>query len=191
MTTSQYHSPNDRVMLFIDGSNIYHRLRDNPHLRNNHQPNDIDYGKFATKLAGQRRFVRSYYYGARLDQTRELDRYKSQQSFYNKLENIPRFELRLGQLRYPPNFPASPSYEKGVDIRLATDMLVHAFQNHYDVAILVSSDTDFVDVVQGVKNAGKNVEVALFGQLGSEALRKVADEVVEIDALFLNDCWRQ
>lgn len=151
MSTSQYQNPSDRVMVFIDGSNIYHRLRDNPQLRGNHQPNDLDYGKFVLKLAGKRRLVRCYYYGARLDQTREPDRYKFQQSFYGKLENIPRFELRLGQLRYPPNFPSTPAYEKGVDIRLATDLIVHAYQDHYDVAVLVSSDTDFVDVVQGVK----------------------------------------
>ena len=191
MTTSPYHNAADRVMVFIDGSNIYFRLRDNLQLRGSHQPNDLDYGKFVSKLADGRRLVRCYYYAARLDQTREPDRYKSQQSFYNKLEDIPRFELRLGQLRYPPNFPAAPSYEKGVDIRLATDMLVHAFQDHYDVAILVSSDTDFVDVVQGVKNAGKNVEVVLFSPQGSTALRTVADEVVEIDSLFLQDSWRQ
>ena len=170
MTTSAYHNPLDRVMVFIDGSNVYHRLRDNQQLRGNHRPNDLDYGKFVLKLAGVRRLVRCYYYGARLDQTLEPERYKPQQSFYDKLENIPRFELRLGQLRYPPNFPATPAYEKGVDIRLATDMLVHAFQDHYDVAMLVSSDTDFVDVVQGVKNSGKNVEVVLFNRLGSNAL---------------------
>ena len=134
--------------------------------------------------------VRCYYYGARLDQTREPERYKFQQSFYDKLESIPRFELRLGQLRYPPNFPSVAAYEKGVDIRLATDMLVHAYQDHYDVAILVSSDTDFVDVVQGVKNSGKNIEAVLFSTSGSAALRSVSDEVIEIDAAFLLDSWR-
>ena len=137
--------------------------------------------------------MRCYYYGARLEQTRDPSRFKGQQSFFDKLETISRFELRLGQLRYPPNYPSAPSYEKGVDIKLATDMLIHAFRGTYDVAILVSNDTDFVDAVQGVKDAGKNVEVVLFDPNPriSAALRQVADEVIHANAAFLEGCWRQ
>ena len=183
MTTTPRQNPEDRVMVFIDGSNLYHRLR------NFHQRTDLDYAKFVEKLAGGRRLIRTYYYGAQLDQVRDPERYRNQQSFHNNLGRIPRFELRLGQLVYPPASNAVP-YEKGVDVRLATDMLLHAARGNCEVAILVSGDTDFVDMVQGVKDLGKNVEIALFDPRGSQALRRVADGVVEVDAPFLVDCWR-
>ncbi len=38
--------------------------------------------------------------------------------------------------------------EKGVDTRIATDMVSLAWVDQYDVAVLVSSDRDFVPVVQ-------------------------------------------
>ena len=182
MTNNLYQNPNDRVTLFIDGSNLYHSLR------TFHGRTNLDYGKFAAKVAGQRRLVRTYYYGARLDRNRQEEEYRRQQTFFYNLERISRFELRLTQLVYRSNI--SP-YEKGVDVKLATDMLLQAVRNNYDVAVLVSADTDYVEMIQGVKDLGKNVEIALFDPRGSRELRSVADDVIEIDSVYLADCWLQ
>jgi uncharacterized LabA/DUF88 family protein len=46
---------------------------------------------------------------------------------------------------------------KGVDIALTKDMLVHAFYNHYEVAVLVAGDGDYVPLVEEVKRHGKRV----------------------------------
>ena len=46
---------------------------------------------------------------------------------------------------------------KGVDIALTKDMLVHAFQNNYDIAVLVAGDGDYVPVIEEVKRQGKRV----------------------------------
>ena len=73
---------------------------------------------------------------------------------------------------------------------IATDMLVHAHRENYDVAVLVSADTDFADALQAVKDLGHHVEVALFNPNGSHRLREVADRIIKIDASFLGDCWR-
>ena len=48
--------------------------------------------------------------------------------------------------------------QKGVDVLLAIDMLSMAFQNHYEIAIFLGGDDDFVDLINAVKNsAGKRV----------------------------------
>ena len=36
-------------------------------------------------------------------------------------------------------------------------MLSKAYENHYDIAILLSGDDDFLDIVTAVKDAGKRV----------------------------------
>lgn len=96
----------------------------------------------------------------------------------------------LGHLVYR-NWPSAAPYEKGIDVRLATDMLSHAFRNTFDVAMLVSGDADFADMLQAVKDQGKHVEVALLGPITSSIrLRDVADRVIKIDAGFLANCWR-
>jgi len=174
----------DRVMIFIDGSNMYHSLK------NFFNRTDIDIGKFCDKLLEKRRLVRIYYYNARVGQREEPQRYHDQQKFFAGVTAIPYCELRLGRLVYN-NWPSSPPYEKGVDILLATDMITHSFKNNYDVAILVAGDNDFVGAIQAVKDNGKNLEVALFGkERTSMQLRKVTDRVIAINARLLNKCWK-
>lgn len=175
---------NERVMIFIDGSNLYHSLK------GYFQRADIDIGKFCQKLLAKRRLIRIYYYNARVGQKEEPDRYNDQAAFFSSVSAIPYTELRLGRLVYV-NWPNSPPYEKGVDIQLTTDLLTHSFKDNYDSAILVAGDTDYVGALQAVKDNGKNVEVALFGKEStSRPLREVADKVITIDGRLLRNCWK-
>ncbi len=48
----------DRLMIFIDGSNLYHSLK------GFFKRTDIDIGKFCQKLLDKRRLIRIYYYNA-------------------------------------------------------------------------------------------------------------------------------
>ena len=172
----------DKVAVYIDGSNLYHSLRSLAGKTN------LNFLKFGRKLAEDRKLQRIYYYNAPVDQTKEPERYKEQQKFFQALGYVDYLELRLGRLIYR-DWPNVTPYEKGIDIKLATDMLVHGTNANYDVAILVSGDTDFVDALQAVKNFGYHTEVALFANTGSQSLRQVADRVVRVDQSFLNDCW--
>ena len=45
--------------------------------------------------------------------------------------------------------------EKGIDIKIATDLLVGAFDDKYDTAIVVSSDADLVPAIDWVRNRKK------------------------------------
>ncbi len=174
----------ERVMIFIDGSNLYHSLK------NHFGRTDLDIGKFCRKLLGRRRLIRIYYYNARVGQKEEPERYKQQQAFFASVNAIPYSELRLGRLVYT-NWPSVPPYEKGTDVQLATDMITHSFKNNYDVATLVAGDNDFVSALQAVKNNGKHVEIALFGRQGSSRqLRTVADKIITINSRLLGDCWK-
>lgn len=174
----------ERVMIFIDGSNLYHSLK------GHFKRTDIDIGKFCKKLVEKRRLIRIYYYNAEVGRREEPERHQHQQAFFASVRAIPYCELRLGRLVYI-NWPTVPPYEKGIDILLTTDFLTHSFKNNFDVGILVAGDTDYVGAVQAVKDNGKNVEVALFGkESGSRHLRDVADRVISIDRRFLGGCWK-
>jgi len=50
----------ERVMIFIDGSNLYHSLK------GFFGRADIDMGKFCQKLLGRHQLIRIYYYNARV-----------------------------------------------------------------------------------------------------------------------------
>jgi hypothetical protein len=64
----------DRVMIYIDGSNVYHSLKSIYGYTN------LDFEAFTKRLAGRRQLVRVYYYNAPVDHTKEPERYKDQQN---------------------------------------------------------------------------------------------------------------
>ena len=65
-------------------------------------------------------------------------------------------------------------HEKGVDVKIATDLLVGAYENLYDEAIIISSDTDLIPAMQKVKQLGKKIEYIGFGHQSSLALQTFA-----------------
>ncbi|HUT67864.1 MAG TPA: NYN domain-containing protein [Dehalococcoidales bacterium] len=175
----------ERVMIFIDGSNLYHSLK------NYFKRTDLDIGKFCRKILQKRQLIRIYYYNAKVGQKQEPELYKQQQAFFDGVNSIPYTELRLGRLVYTNQWPTVPPYEKGTDVQLATDMITHSYKGNYDVGILIAGDNDFAGAVQAVKDNGKHVEVALFGKQGtSQQLRNVADRIIAINARLLKDCWK-
>lgn len=172
-------------MVFIDGGNLYQSLRGTL------KRTDLDYQRFVEAIAADRQLQRTYFYTAAVDQALQPEVFKAQQQFLTAIQSTPYFEVKLGRLVYR-NWPGQPPIEKGIDVRLATDMLTRAYRDHFDVAVLVSGDNDFVDLVQAVKDQGKHVEVALFRDGGASLqLRNAADRVIEIDAAFLANCWRK
>ena len=80
---------------------------------------------------------------------------------------------------------------KGVDISLTKDMLSHAFNNHYDVAILIAGDGDYVPLVEEVKHLGKRVSVIFFSEAAglSPALRLAADDFFDWTNAFVG-AWK-
>lgn len=169
----------ERVMIFIDGMNLYHGLKDHDIGTN------INFHKFSSKLAEGRKLIRTYYYNAPYDQQAEPERYRDQQRFFQSLHHTPYLTLKFGRL-----VPRAGTYiQKGVDTRLSTDMLTNAFMDNYDVAILVSGDGDFEPVVEGVKEAGKNIIIATFDVGQSYALFKAADDRIQLDRQFFSDCY--
>lgn len=169
----------ERIAIFIDGSNFYHGLKAI------FRKTTIDFEKFGLRLTEGRKLIRTYYYNVPVNRKDGEDRYRRQQKFLTKLQNVPYMEVKLGRL--VPR--AAGMVEKGVDVKLAVDMLVMAFRNIYDTAILVSGDGDFDAAIYGAKDMGKHVENAYFASGRSDQLKTACDKSILIDEDFLTDCW--
>ena len=57
--------------------------------------------------------------------------------------------------------------EKGVDVRMATDMISLAWVDSYDIAVLVSSDRNFVPVAAFLETRGIKVIHGAFPPKGA------------------------
>ena len=75
-----------------------------------------------------------------------------------------------------PNCNASMAgtTEKGVDILLATDLIRMAWEDRYDLAVLVTSDSDLVPCVSYLRNTPKRVIQARFAP-GGAAIASVSE----------------
>lgn len=115
-----------------------------------------------------------------------LDRFNGWQTVQNgiasKVESV-EFR-RAGSIRYDL-FSKKLGNEKGVDVKLATDLLT--LKDIYDVAIILSGDGDYVPAVQAVKDSGKHVINVSFlkksgGVLpgGARRLNQATDRVIEL-----------
>jgi len=72
--------------------------------------------------------------------------------------------------------------EKGVDIALAKEMLVNAFNRNFDIGVLVAGDQDYHDLVQETKRYGQTIEGAFFSHGLSEPLRLAFDSFHDLSS---------
>lgn len=173
----------EAVVVFIDGSNLYHDLI------NNFGKANLDFEAFAGFLAGKNKLVKAYYYNAPLDQKASPLAYQSQQRFFSSLGKIPKFEVKLGRLEKRPNGPA---VEKGVDVRMAVDIVTHAYSNIYDFGIVVSGDADFVPAIKAAQDFGKKLANVCFPKTKSFHLNQVCNETMLIGKdEFEKLCWKK
>jgi uncharacterized LabA/DUF88 family protein len=165
-----------RVAVFIDGSNLYFKLR-------SLVPVKMDfiryrYRELAESLlqADERISYIGYYVGVVRDTKRTtnhektLELVKNQQKIFEQLRHQ-QIEVVKGYLlerdgRY---------FEKGVDVRLAVDILAMAQARHYDVAMVISSDTDLIPAMQAAQRHKRQVLYVGFEHQPSLALMRYSD----------------
>jgi uncharacterized LabA/DUF88 family protein len=146
----------ERVAVFIDGGNLYRSLKEHGILPGKR----FDYAEIVSLLLRGRTLVsKTYYIGIvrNYDKTPESQKLvESQQKFLSKIE-AQGFRIERGRIVYDHKIR-----EKGVDVKIAVDLVTGAFEDAYDTAIVVSSDTDLIPAVKHVIEKGK--KVALVGQ---------------------------
>lgn len=177
----------ERVIIFIDGSNFYHSLKDTI---GSHE-NEVDFEKLIKILKKDRMLIGVYYYNAPLDRSYNKEVYRKQQKFFSELRRIPGFNVVLCALRKRKDTHGKVKYSmKGDDIHLAIDMVSFSYENVYDTAILVSGDGDFVPAVLRVQKMSKKAENIYFRVSKSSYLKKVCDSSVCLDNL-IQECLKK
>ena len=142
----------ERVSIFIDGNNFYYGLR--RIYGKEKSLKTFNFEKFSEFLADKKEIKNIFYYNAQLDKSRDYNKYKSQKEFFDKLKNIPNFNLILCKLLKRKIKGTEKYYYvlKEDDIHMAGDLIKGAFKNTYDIAILVSGDGDIISIFKSSFN---------------------------------------
>ncbi|OGH64319.1 MAG: hypothetical protein A2821_04115 [Candidatus Magasanikbacteria bacterium RIFCSPHIGHO2_01_FULL_41_23] len=75
--------------------------------------------------------------------------------------------------------------EKGIDVKLATDLIVGAIDNQYDTAIVVSSDADLVPAIDWIRHRQKKkveyIGFSILDQIRNEPTRPLQTMISKTD----------
>ena len=167
-------SPEERVCIYIDGSNFYHYLKDREVAFPFNTGVRFDYKAFADYLVGDRNTISVRYYTGVFrnvdDSPKSAQLLKGQQKFLAQLENDGLTVVR-GRILYDGGRPR----EKGTDVKIAVDLVVGAVDDLYDTALLIRSDTDLIPALRYVRYRGKKLEYVGFSHAPSFGIQKNVD----------------
>ena len=154
-----------RTTVYIDGFNLYYRLlRKSPELR------WLNIVELSKQVLRSDNFVqRVNFYTATVSSKIDREVPAKQRIYLNALETLPEVAIFRGnflvkdkwvKVKAPNTAPefvkASISEEKGSDVNLASHLIRDSLTNAFDVAAVITNDTDFVEPIRIV-----NEEVGL------------------------------
>jgi len=164
----------EMVLIIFDGSNFYHILKDkNVGIQGTLK---YQYRKIAEWLANGREIDGiCYYVGiARFDKDNPQ---RSQWLVSNQQKLFAELEKQNVQLIRGYMMKNNGVYhEKGVDVKIAVDIIIGAYENTFDTIILISSDTDLIPAVEKVIKLKKRVEYVGLSYRPSFGLMKKVSE---------------
>ena len=163
-TSKMMSSSRNRIMIFLDVRNV----------TDFDKSIKVDFAELTDNLVKGRELMAAYAYDSVRYGTDGVD---IALAFHDYIRHNG-FELKLRD-------STNEVTQKEVDVALAVDMLQQAYDDNYDIAILISGDRDFVPAIEKIKARGKRVEVASFNKALSHSLLKKADTSYNLDEMFL------
>ena len=162
-----------RVMVFIDYQNFNINLKEHYKGKTFKPINYWALGKAINEIIPfQSEVLKTYLFAYKpCDDLMKIESYSKYYEWLTKLKKTPYLEIIEGRqelrtyddIKLDINDPRTYyTEEKETDINLATHMVAKGFQNAYDIAVLVSGDTDYIKVVETLHNIGKIVVIAHF-----------------------------
>ncbi|NHJ24628.1 MAG: NYN domain-containing protein [Candidatus Lokiarchaeota archaeon] len=148
-----------RLIIFIDHANFFHNLEKH-HIR-------INYAKFKEFLSNKFHLVGAFIY---MGFPPEL--YPKKRRFIKYLD-AQGFVIQSKEIKVSPN---GKKAQKGVDIYIYRDIVELAEEDSYDKAILVSGDSDFVDIIKRLQELKKDYEIWGFRESISNQLIRIAGD---------------
>lgn len=149
-----------RTNVYIDGFNLYYGALKKTAYK------WLDVSKLCSLLLPRQDIRRIRYYTAIIKaRPHDPGAPTRQQFFLRALRTLPNLSLHLGQFRShavrmplahsrsspPPTAVVIKTEEKGSDVNLASHLLLDTFRNDFDVAVLITNDSDLLEPIRIVR----------------------------------------
>lgn len=181
-----------RTRVYVDGYNLYYAcLKGSPYKW-------LNIHALCTALLPRNRIDKVRYFSAQVSaRPHDPSQPQRQQTYFRALETVSEISIHLGHfLTHEVTMPDAAAWhagryravrvikteEKGSDVNLATHLLVDAFDNRFDVAVIISNDSDLKEPIAQVRQRfGKKIGLLVPRTTHvSRALQPLADFVKRI-----------
>ena len=183
-----------RLVLFIDWQNSYMTVRDAFSLRTTfHTNGQVDPWDLGLRIAGKhvervpRVLFQVRVYRGAPDPRKDSKGAAAQQRQAASWERRGAIVKRRA-LRYPSDWPASKAEEKGIDVQLAVDLVAGHLRSEFDVAVVLSRDTDLVPALELACEIAKQQKV-LLPEVASWARERGEGPRLRVKGLDLRCHW--
>lgn len=174
----------ERISVFIDGENFLYGIKS---IKEHYTDFNFDFKKYITFITKKKKLIDIYYFIAPLKQNITPVLYKKQQKLLSRLRKEGIIVILCKRTKRDNGDGTQCHRIKEDDIRLALQMQKDAYDNKFDVALLVSGDGDFVPLPEYLNEKGKKMEVAYFeGQTAPTLLRVCKYKASLIDKKIVN-----
>src|SRR3989344_195217 len=183
----------DRVIVYIDGFNLYFGLKSKGWRRYFW----LNPQKLVQNLLkpGQKLVFTKYFTARVSNNPRDPDKHKRQATFLEAIETLPDTRIYYGHYLPKPQtcFKCGATWtaheEKMTDVKIAVEMLNDAYDDAFDTAMLVSADSDLSAPVEAIRARfpKKRVVVACPPDRQSKRLESVASACFRIGRKKFHD----
>lgn len=192
-----------KTMVFIDFQNFNISMHKFYKSKNGLSEPKITYTKLSKNLVNKitvknQTLIKTFLFAYKpCKELEKLEYYQKYYSWLNGMKNKPYFEVIEGTQEIRQSHDkaidikdTSTYYttEKGTDVNLAVCMLSKAFTNAYDIAVLVSGDSDYVPVVKELHHLGKIVILATLPNQNISKYNNLCDQYITITDSLLQSC---
>jgi uncharacterized LabA/DUF88 family protein len=179
----------DKTLVIIDGSNTYFKIKSTYPTRMSHL--DIDYPKLIAAKTGVNTIDLDIRYcigkirvnKKSKDIEKSMKLRSSQQKLFAALAKQGLSVITGFLLEDINGFR-----EKGVDVRMAADIICSAYEKSHTGIIILSSDTDLIPAINIAKSKGITTTYLGFAIQPSIALTKTCTKTVLISQLDIENC---
>ena len=142
--------------LYVDGSNLFKGITDLL------APGEYFlFSELIAQMEKKFQIDKVYFYGtyfhtdSTLTVTKQLEA-RAQRRFFDEAKNIARVTFIKG-------YYSSSKKEKGIDVKMAVDIVKDGYEDCYDEAIVMTGDDDFIYVISTAKKLKRPIHMATIG----------------------------
>lgn len=151
----------DRVVVFLDYQNVYMGAREAFHpFGSPSQEGQVDPRRLADLIVSKSPFDRELaevrVYRGQPDSEKDPRGYAANDRQCQAWRKLPKTTVVTRTLQYPLGWPREKAREKGIDVKLAIDIVSMATRAEFDVGILMSRDTDLKPALEFVRDLKGN-----------------------------------